>query len=641
MAEDSVPRSQYEELQRQYNALEDDYKALLVHLNKATVKLREAKATCKAWQRYYDTHPKYTRSHQKYTREPVLPSATPPPRASPSSSPVTAVTDMVTLQQSEKSTESSTANLADELRHNDVPRSRDQPALVDENTTEMAMDPISVEPNPSSQSTELGSDDLKDQPDTALEEDDDEPEVISARVIRKPGRRTEVKKEALLTSKDGSSSRPFQIKREDTGTQGLSNVPAFLRLHTQTSDLDALVAHVETPRKRQKIMHLDDDEASRTVRAAKADKPSVLLRAAQDENTPPASSQQSRHSQKSDRSASRDSTGPLQPLGTNTPTLPRTSDLNVKRNGLHHAKKDFKIAQDVANLAEDDTNFLSPDQQNDKNIRRLEGLLQSDSASRNIITPRAMSGSRSPNAVRPTVSPVTATRPRKVQEVAVEKRSLTPATASPVRRKRVSSPVKPAKRMRASHSPPPAPGPEEEPLRAKPLHRLVPDDFRINPLYAGTDFAFGGPLRDHQSRQCVAGCTRPCCAALQHFAGSETPLGRLQARDTTEEDEQLLREHLGHDPATLTSSQRDSLLRSARAQKVANKYGKHKQVFERRQSPPGFWDTEMPSTQDRQAQKKQAKERERQDVEERWREAVRGDGKGRWIFKDELPGKVR
>ncbi|KAF4556788.1 Hypothetical protein D9617_1g086700 [Elsinoe fawcettii] len=627
---DSVPRQQHEDLQQRFEDLENEYKRSLERLNKAGAKIKRQNETIRSWQRYYDTHPKYTKPHGSGHKSEPKP-VTPPDAVLAAPSP------LVT-----------------------PPRPNDEEALVDEGIAHAeavlpeyheskAPNQVStikheiIHHRSSSQSTQLDSDDKKgDHAVFAPVDDDDEPEVISTRVVRKPGRRAGNHDNATALRSEGTPAQPHRIKREDTGpSQSMSNVPAFLRSVTQMSDLDTLVAHVETPKKRQKMIELEEDEGNRTIRATKTEKLNNLLRTARDENTPPSGSQRLRDSQTSNRSRPRSSGGPLQPLSANAPTLPRTSDPSAKRDRAYHEDSEERLADGVSRLAEDDTNFLSPDKQNSRRLRRLEGLLQGDDAAKNVLTPRALSNSRSPIAPRNPVSPLTATRPKRAQKP-VARTSKSPPTVSPARRKRAASPsAKPLKRTRISRSPPPSPLPEEEPLRARPLHRLVPDDFRINPLYAGTDYAFNAPLRDHASRQCVPGCTRPCCAALQHFAGADTPRGRAHTRGAAEDEDDLLREHLGHDPAFLTSSQRESLLRSARAQKVANKYGKHKQVFERRQSPPGFWDTEMPSTQDRQEHKKQAKERERQDVEERWREAVRGDGRGRWTFKDELPGKTR
>lgn len=83
----------------------------------------------------------------------------------------------------------------------------------------------------------------------------------------------------------------------------------------------------------------------------------------------------------------------------------------------------------------------------------------------------------------------------------------------------------------------------------------------------------------------------------------------------------------------MTDDYREEMLLRARAKLLADQHGKHRQAFERRSSPPGFWDTEMPDTQQvAQLQERQARQ-EKLAVEERRREAMR-DG-GRWLFRDE------
>ena len=72
---------------------------------------------------------------------------------------------------------------------------------------------------------------------------------------------------------------------------------------------------------------------------------------------------------------------------------------------------------------------------------------------------------------------------------------------------------------------------------------------------------------------------------------------------------------------------------ATRVQQFADRFGKHRQRFERRTTPPGFWRTEMASTQEEAADRAEAKRMEREEVERRWRDAVGGGG--RWIFRDE------
>lgn len=100
----------------------------------------------------------------------------------------------------------------------------------------------------------------------------------------------------------------------------------------------------------------------------------------------------------------------------------------------------------------------------------------------------------------------------------------------------------------------------------------------------------------------------------------------------------MLEEYLGdaYDDMNLTqmaSDEREELVLQARTKKMAKDAGKHREAYERRQSPPGFWRVDFPSTQELEEDRKKAKELEKAVVRERWLEAQRKGGK--WIFRDE------
>lgn len=77
---------------------------------------------------------------------------------------------------------------------------------------------------------------------------------------------------------------------------------------------------------------------------------------------------------------------------------------------------------------------------------------------------------------------------------------------------------------------------------------------------------------------------------------------------------------------------RRELLLDARASELAQTHGKHRQRFQRRRTPPGFWRAEFPDTQERAEERAEGERMEREVVEGRWREAMRG---GLWVFRDE------
>lgn len=75
------------------------------------------------------------------------------------------------------------------------------------------------------------------------------------------------------------------------------------------------------------------------------------------------------------------------------------------------------------------------------------------------------------------------------------------------------------------------------------------------------------------------------------------------------------------------------LLQQAHAFCFANEHGKHKQAFERRSTPPGYWRADFPTTQEQATDRQTAEEMKRKEVEDRHREAMREGG--RWMFRDE------
>lgn len=176
--------------------------------------------------------------------------------------------------------------------------------------------------------------------------------------------------------------------------------------------------------------------------------------------------------------------------------------------------------------------------------------------------------------------------------------------------------------------------PEDEPLRLRPPATLRLENFRINPKYMGSEYAWADTLRGRDQRRCLPGCTKPdCCGgAFLKFAemGSTTAQADLS-------DAAVLEAYLGPSWAELMGAyppdRRKEIIMQARAASLANKFGRHRQAFERRSTPPGFWRTDMPTTQEAEQDRAKAHEMTREKIEERRREALREGG--RWIFQDE------
>lgn len=198
----------------------------------------------------------------------------------------------------------------------------------------------------------------------------------------------------------------------------------------------------------------------------------------------------------------------------------------------------------------------------------------------------------------------------------------------------------------------PQDGPEdEEPFRSRPLHLLDLGHFKVNPkANAGSDYAYTDVIRNRDQRKCLPGCTRPeCCGSkFRALAGTLPKLAangtRFLESDPSEDassqqsDNDLLLNFLGPGSEerirALTSVARENLLLEAKTKIAADRYGKmHRHAYERPNSPPGFWRTEMPDTQEEVVDRLDAKKREREEVERRYREALKEEG--RWMFADE------
>jgi len=182
--------------------------------------------------------------------------------------------------------------------------------------------------------------------------------------------------------------------------------------------------------------------------------------------------------------------------------------------------------------------------------------------------------------------------------------------------------------------------PDEEPLRLRPLNTLKRTDFKVNPNYnQGYNYAFSEVVRGRTARQeCLQGCTKPeCCGSkFRTLAEMERESRRRPTLSQEEADEMLLDEYMGDDAykiRSMSKEQKEELIIQAMTRDMANKYGKHRHAYERRTSPPGFWRADFPTTQEEREDLAEAIEMERNAVEERYKEAMRPNG--RFKFRDE------
>ncbi|KAI1389453.1 SAE2-domain-containing protein [Hypoxylon trugodes] len=170
-------------------------------------------------------------------------------------------------------------------------------------------------------------------------------------------------------------------------------------------------------------------------------------------------------------------------------------------------------------------------------------------------------------------------------------------------------------------------------LRERPMSELGISDFKVNPdANEGFNFAFTDVVRGKDARTSLTGCVEESCCG-QTF--------RLRARierDRTNSSDfhVLLEKHLGDEAwklSTMTNAEKEDMWLRAKTQELANEHGRHRHRFHRAPSPPGFWRTDFPSTQEALQDKEKSEKAQQQLVEQRYREAMRPGG--RWLFRDE------
>ncbi|KAK8169608.1 DNA repair protein endonuclease SAE2/CtIP C-terminus-domain-containing protein, partial [Phyllosticta citrichinensis] len=249
--------------------------------------------------------------------------------------------------------------------------------------------------------------------------------------------------------------------------------------------------------------------------------------------------------------------------------------------------------------------------------RRLTGLLGAETVleSRRLAKPSTPASSRTARRVhKPDPSGKTP------QSEPMQKKTLasTPQTASKM-------PQRTSKRLLERNP---------QPLRSKPLEQLGINDFKINPaVNDGVAFAYNQVIRNREARRCLPGCIREECCGPTFRALVESGVD-----PPVEQDDKYLRAYLG---STYNKeafqlkplAEQQTVLETAKMKAWANYSGRHKQAFQRERTPPGFWRTDFPATQELQRDREAARMEERRLVEERWREAMTEGG--RWLFRDE------
>ena len=313
----------------------------------------------------------------------------------------------------------------------------------------------------------------------------------------------------------------------------------------------------------------------------------------------------------------------LRPLDTNARLLPRTSGPQTKRrkrgdggaSAIHHLSEDGEDLQ-AANTKAQRISF-PPENEGTKDpsyYNKLKTLLSERSPQRSPKTPLA-----------PTRTPITKAR------LLAEQENLTPGSITP--KQRQPWPAINAPRSRKHDPEPNAIDPSSEPFRALPPKRMGEHHFKFRPsANRGYNYAFSEVERNKAARKCLPGCIDPrCCGPLfRAMALNAPPLA-------IDEEMALLDDYLGDDRQKayhMSEQDRKETLLKARTRDMANRHGKmHRHLHRRGPSPPGYWESEFPSTQEEKERREEADRRLRERVDDMRREAFRPDGV--WMFADE------
>lgn len=170
-------------------------------------------------------------------------------------------------------------------------------------------------------------------------------------------------------------------------------------------------------------------------------------------------------------------------------------------------------------------------------------------------------------------------------------------------------------------------------LRSRPMESLKLDDFKFNHSSYGPTLQIADPIFKEGERMCPPNCSRPECCGDQ--MRKVLKIGGVQI--TRKTNREVLVEYLGPDYDKIMAihgpEKRKDLIMQAHAMEWARRSGSRRQSGVRSSTPPGFWRTDMPSTQEVADDRDKADEIEKHKIMERWHEAMRPNG--RWRFRDE------
>ncbi|KAH8820788.1 DNA repair protein endonuclease SAE2/CtIP C-terminus-domain-containing protein [Xylogone sp. PMI_703] len=438
--------------------------------------------------------------------------------------------------------------------------------------------------------------------ETLVAQESDDPVVISTRPVRKRKARADTAEPA----------RP-KVKVEN-----INSSPIGLALFREFSscgnvDLDEIGDKVDTPRKRYRTRG-----SSNLQRGEEAHSDEFIL-----EGRSPLQPLSSNTSQNTPSRASKSAKAEpaVHIVSSNRKVLPRTSDKPAEERGHREAR-----ATAIENVFEGGEMLPSAS----KKIATKQSDLLHDLLERP--SPRSLRM----QTLSPTKGVVSTDGLSHVTKASSFSAIETPLSKQPVRLGAIKSAKSSIKKRQGKSTPDQL---NDKPLRSRPLEQLGLEHFKVNPDYNhGYDFAFSDVVRKQSDRRCLRGCTKPECCGTKFRKLAEMALESPEARTLSQEqhNQNLLEDFLGsnkHRLDSMTTAEKDELLVQAKTRELANKLGRHRHTFERRKTPPGFWDTDMPSTQEEITIRELAKKAERELVEQRYMEAMRQGGA--YIFRDE------
>ena len=652
----AILQRQYQNLEARHKKLQADYDAREKYVDAATKRYRKAKESAMQWQAYISKHlHNQAGEHVHQTSRGANKILPVPPPPIPQE-----VSDIDVTPKPQRQTSPEAVELTNEAPETNHPvacssKQAGASSAVNENPRSSPSSSHSKRIT-SSQTTEDDQAEVRSYAVKVEPCSDNEPVVVRENILKRrrneaatampPPRR--IKQEPESPKRPGSAEEPIELRSEEWSSPTTRARPL---IRMETSDLDAMRGTFQTPRKRKSrdesrarseersnaTLHPPRHLARNSSSLSDSDLPDLpALPVAFEQAEDPANIRQTAtrntHTTPKERSYGRQR-GALGPLSPNVPTNPQTAKKR-RRTSEEDAGKVGMLAED----GDESTSQVTPKTDNIQAktpaSNRLESMLENPTPGRQPLSARRLAPDLS-KRIRPQ-------QPQhKLEPIGHTKAEVSSSSKKPEQLDQPKSHVKPTPLSTSKYrrppgiekSPPPI-NPDSEPLRSRPLQQLRPHNFRINPAFADSDFAFSDPMnrKTKAARRCLPGCINPACCGEFLDAARH---GLLPP--SSKSDAQVLEDMFGSSYAEIMASypphKHAELLIQARAQEFANEHGKHRNTFERAATPPGFWRTEMPSTQEEWEDRRKAEEMERMKTEGMWREAMRGGG--RWLFRDE------